>query len=475
MADPDSTADHALPGYHDATSSSAPPPRPPPPSQSVPSKSGSALETVHKYSLETGKGKAWVTLEVKSRAANEKNLPLFVSGDEIAGVVSFNLDKSESLKGIVLSVTGGTTAVGQEEERFLELSQELSPAAKLKGAHSFPFKLALPTECTPKGEKQTWPLPPTMSERASPAYIDYKLTVVIKRGALRVNQTLGTSFSYLPRSRPDPPSLLREAAYREGVPLIGPDGDAEGWKVLKPLKIQGTIFDTREVEVECTLAIATPLAYAIGTPIPLHLTFTSSDTQALDLLANPRAPQCFLVRTHAVGSGATDVTAPRRSNNTFLEECGKAVWWPVEEETPAQVAARGEKNLGWEKEGSDGGKGSKRVLMGELEVRKGLKASFSFPKHCVWYSIALRSFTAPGFTYTPPAVGSSSSAGSEEFLLTERVTITTVPAAGPSPRAYAPPGYRDENNQGDYNTAIGFLENGNQRFYHHHGGTGWAP
>jgi hypothetical protein len=113
-----------------------------------------------------------------------------------------------------------------------------------------------------------------MSERASPAYIDYKMTVTIKRGVLRVNQTyvlsnmystchiksfrscrLGTSFVYLPRSRANPPSPLREAAYREGVPLIGPESDPVGWKVLQPVKIKGTIFDTREVEVECTVRI----------------------------------------------------------------------------------------------------------------------------------------------------------------------------------------------------------------------------
>ena len=37
---------------------------------------------------------------------------------------------------------------------------------------------------------QVYPLPPSFSERASPAYLDYKLTVTVKKGAFRVNQTL---------------------------------------------------------------------------------------------------------------------------------------------------------------------------------------------------------------------------------------------------------------------------------------------
>jgi hypothetical protein len=57
---------------------------------------------------------------------------------------------------------------------------------------AWPFSLKLPSETilaeTLKGEKKPYPLPPTFTERASPAYIDYKLIVTVKKGALRVNQ-----------------------------------------------------------------------------------------------------------------------------------------------------------------------------------------------------------------------------------------------------------------------------------------------
>lgn len=47
-------------------------------------------------------------------------------------------------------------------------------------------------------------------------------------------------------------------------------------------------------------------------------------------------------------------------------------------------------------------------------------------------------------------------------LQTEKVVIHTMNAAGISPRSYAPPGY-EQREEGNYNNAVGYLENGNQR------------
>lgn len=61
-------------------------------------------------------------------------------------------------------------------------------------------------------------------------------------------------------------------------------------------------------------------------------------------------------------------------------------------------------------------------------------------------------FEAPGF----------SQEGQQSALLTEGVTIHTANAPGVIPRSYAPPGY-EHAQEGNYNNAIGYLENGNQR------------
>lgn len=99
----------------------------------------------------------------------------------------------------IIQILGGVTAVGQDEIKFLDIPSELwdakSDSTKLKGKKSWPFSLPLPQECSilerSKGKEpqQVYPLPPTFSERASPAYIDYKLVVTVRKSAFRVNQT----------------------------------------------------------------------------------------------------------------------------------------------------------------------------------------------------------------------------------------------------------------------------------------------
>ena len=51
-----------------------------------------------------------------------------------------------------------------------------------------------------------------------------------------------------------PPSALRALAYAEGGVILGPDADPEGWKVYDPVTITGTLFEAREVSVQCTVS-----------------------------------------------------------------------------------------------------------------------------------------------------------------------------------------------------------------------------
>ncbi|KIM40543.1 hypothetical protein M413DRAFT_445985 [Hebeloma cylindrosporum] len=405
----------------------------------------------HQRSLETAKGKKWLTQFVKSRA-NNNSLPIFLEGDIVSGRVELNLDKAESSKGLTVTIQGGTTFVGQEEEVFLMEEQTLwTPSgkeSKLSGNHSWSFKFVLPKEVTVKEsetKKESFRLPPSWTERASPAYIDYKIIVTLKRGFMRVNQTVVTNFGFHPTTLPDPPSPLRCLTYSEGSPLIGPEGDPEGWKVFPQIKIKGTLFGTKEVEVNCTLAVATPLSYAVGSPMPLMVTFTGEDPYALDVLTKPGAIQLKLRRSMATGSEATDDNGVRRTDNYFQEESGMAYFWP----SPSQGGAM---------------EVNKRVLQGELEVVKGLKPSFKFPKFTVRYSLDLLPFIAPGFV--PAGVTPNGDPGKRTVLLTEWVVITTKQIPGLVPQSYAPPGY--EKPQGvDYNKSLGLLENGNQRFLGH--------
>ena len=94
-------------------------------------------------------------------------------------------------------VRAGTTAVGEEEEVFLDITEPVwTPASesegRLVGQHRFPFSITLPRDATiapvPQAAPKSFMLPPTFSERASPAYIDYRLFVTVRRGRLRVDK-----------------------------------------------------------------------------------------------------------------------------------------------------------------------------------------------------------------------------------------------------------------------------------------------
>jgi hypothetical protein len=102
-------------------------------------------------------------------------------------------------------IVAATTFVGQDEFQFLDVERELWSGAsggKLKGKMSWPFSIPIPATVEAaveeKGPKTSHLTPPTYTERASPAYLDYKLTVTIKRGMFKVNQRC----SFFPRPLP---------------------------------------------------------------------------------------------------------------------------------------------------------------------------------------------------------------------------------------------------------------------------------
>ncbi|KAI0342666.1 hypothetical protein BDW22DRAFT_1357119 [Trametopsis cervina] len=424
-----SVAEHHLPRYRRTSFSSV---------QSV-----ELLEQT--YSLPDSKGRPYVWMNVKSRAKDKKVWPLFCERDTITGTVEVDFDKTDGAKGVSIALSGAVTAVGQEELVFLTSTQELwdskTSGKAPSGRQSWPFSIPIPTTADvadkPKAKAETYSLPPTFSERASPAYIDYKLTVTVKRSAFRVNQILTTSIYYTPLSRAQSPSPLRLAAYSEGGVLIGPEGDPEGWKVLAPVRISGTLFKTRIVNVDCTIAIAQPLSFATGSPIPIFATFSADDEQALDVISSPTAVKVCLVRERLIGSVATR-PGGQSSANTIREVMGVASFWP------SQDGAQGAPNT--------------RTLQGELDVRKALRPTFTFPTFTLRYDVCMYPSQASGFV----------SANPETVLFAERVSLHALNALGVIPKSYAPPGYVAPAEH-TWNTAAGFLENGNQRFLHYGG------
>jgi hypothetical protein len=54
--------------------------------------------------------------------------------------------------------------------------------------------------------------------------------------------------------KPDSMSMVRQLAYQQNCPLVGPDGDPDGWHTLQPVVVSGTLFGERTVEVKYTVS-----------------------------------------------------------------------------------------------------------------------------------------------------------------------------------------------------------------------------
>ena len=62
-----------------------------------------------------------------------------------------------------------------------------------------------------------------------------------------------TKFGFIPVTRPPPFPPLRQLAYREEFPLLGPTADPDGWHSKDPIRIEGTL-NGRHVQIGCTVS-----------------------------------------------------------------------------------------------------------------------------------------------------------------------------------------------------------------------------
>ncbi|KAH9848132.1 hypothetical protein C2E23DRAFT_941244 [Lenzites betulinus] len=345
--------------------------------------------TEHQYHLPTSKSRPWLSLSVLSKAPASTYLPAFYQGEPITGSVTLRLEKEEPIKSVSVQVLGQMTSSATDVLTFLHTSTAVWPASssasfgvvpatsnpgKLFGEYTWPFSVTLPDHCTLKSPgvpEQQFSLPASFSERMARVHIQYQIVVTVHRSRFRVDSTLGTVIGYLPIIRPDPPSTPRQIAYMENSPLIGPDGDPDGWLSLEPLPIQGSVFSTRTVDATCTLALAKPLCYTRGTAIPCLMTIETTDPQALDLLSAPRSPVVRLLRRiSAQDTGPFNVPKPLPGLEfeSTVQEVATAVWWS--EHARDRLTPQ------------------KRVLHGEIHLSASLKPSCRFGKFELSVSVA---------------------------------------------------------------------------------------
>jgi hypothetical protein len=80
-----------------------------------------------------------------------------------------------------------------------------------------------------------------------------------------------TAFGYVPSSRPELPSVLRQLAYQQNTPLPGPHYDPQGWKTLRPVPARGVMYKSRQVEVQCTVSMSASFLINLFSRISLDI------------------------------------------------------------------------------------------------------------------------------------------------------------------------------------------------------------
>lgn len=415
-------------------------------------------EEIHKhesYLINGGKTKPWATLKVNSSNSDWQNKPHFAEGDIIRGCFELDLDTPQNISSISLALRGSIATAIYETggHTFLEQpiktwdrkdgdprSTFLLPGAtvkkfdgKLSGQYTWPFWLAFPKEVTIRGQhkylSKTYPTPRSFFENGTNPSVKYELILRINHGLLRADSKLNVEIAYVPDIIPNTFSLLRKAAYRENATIPGPDEDPKGWSTLPNANIHGKLSfndrcNDRHAYLRCTLSLAKPQCYTRGSVIPCHLSIHSTNTEALDILANHKYIRVCLVRrihyyedpkqaysrTQQFSNATGDHVVPPGVREQ-AETIARAVWWS-----------------------SSTDELDRRCLEGEIHLDKELQPSSQFLLFKVLYTIELYPFESSVFKCTNSGFANTDSLmRTPKAFLSHPVSIATQHLQGQVP------------------------------------------
>ncbi|KJA20578.1 hypothetical protein HYPSUDRAFT_216949 [Hypholoma sublateritium FD-334 SS-4] len=384
-------------------------------------------------------GKPLVSFMIYGHEALSTNVGTILEGSgPLRGVVRLDSDAPNPIRSIVLTVRGdylmgaSTNPEGEKNYTFFNHTETLwsqdygkpdnsstdsrvtllrsAYKGQLQGEYTWPISVTLPKEVefTPAHESapRTFPLPHSFNERFIRATISYTASIKFNRfGFLKEDYELSQPFGYYRVTYPPPFPPLRDVAYQEGTPLLGPSIDPYGWHSQEPIHIKGRIFKSVDFIAQCTLYISKPLAYKAGSFIPLYIRIESDNEQALDLLANPKSIH-VRVRRQIIDHTQKHNLADNGTFRESLDYSQRAVWWASTEEHPTL---------------------NSRFFNGELHLKPGMKPNTELGHFKLSYSVMLYDFSAIGLEFQE-----------QKFLQEFPIEICTFYAPGPRPKSIMP-------------------------------------
>ncbi|TBU33570.1 hypothetical protein BD311DRAFT_774613 [Dichomitus squalens] len=292
-----------------------------------------AADRHHKFHLTKKTGERWLTLSLTSRAATVADTPTFFQGGDVSGSLQLQLDNEELVDGITVAVSVVKYTTSDKSPGSSEASSVAARRGRLQGRYDWPYSFRLPKGVSilssittnAEVERQSYRLPPSFSDEHSNVIIQYSLVVRVDRGGLRKGSKLVVPIVYVPLARPGPPTILRQLAYQQCITIPGPDVDPVGWKTSEPVKVEGTLFKTIQLEALCTLT------YTRGAPIHLIISIRSNNRQFLDLLT-PQSMHVALLQHITFGDEGNQPRFSRRLSAQITmktRSLAVATWWRV--------------------------------------------------------------------------------------------------------------------------------------------------
>jgi len=358
----------------------------------------------HTVTKDLENGKPFLSLTV-SNPSPQGSLPVYIGNSlPVQGHVELDLEKELSVSSIVVSLEGlfSNTDIDQTNyaihyETFMKVEETIwtaegdksssehksplsfltnhgGPKTHLKGHHSWPFSLSLPETIT-FTEKEAkaldigvapnvhYKLPPFLREGDFDASLKYSVKATVKCGGfMDTDQSVQIFLGYIP-------NVPAESLHYNGE---------LSWTTFSDIAFSGTLGGG-DIEVACRLDIPSPASYRRGSTVPLVLTISSIEEEALDLFSQSDCPVVQLHEQIKFRSGAKNAVEATISSVNQDEKLPHATaTWSPSQEVP-------------------GGNANERVLQGEIHVPAKLTPSFEFGEFELKYYLDVFPFRATGF------------------------------------------------------------------------------
>ncbi|KAJ3778086.1 hypothetical protein FB446DRAFT_27830 [Lentinula raphanica] len=366
-----------------------------------------------RYTVDKSLAGPGISLIVSGDSKISSELPSFMAGDKVAGVVQISVNNGEDVRAVQISLKG-RVLTGRTSDAvctFLDIRETLwtEESGPLEthttptngGDYSWPYSLVLPKDVVISqvdGEKeQAFPLPHTFAEPGVPARVQYELEVFLRQGKWKRNRRLVTEVGCFQGN---------QTRIRSGyIPSISSVQFAEAdgvtcWKALN-FDLEGIVsqFQSRTAHFSCTLSLKDPLCYTRGSYIPLLLKIRSQDRQALELISSP---------------DTVAVELNRRINYKDVQMCGgKSSRWSSVVETVGVGTWKFHGDILLEEPVLSE---YRSTLIGKVKLRRDLAPSCVIANMAIEYFISVHPFSSPAFQPKDNKTGS---------LLSQAVQITT--------------------------------------------------